>query len=154
MWSCVYEPDCLPKPKFWQFFYPVWWASDDERNMNWSWMQWFKRNFFANFNAKVIGVTCYPRWWISTMDGQNFPETGWGFAICQAKWCLPRYYVCRRGLAPDPKIMHVKVGKLSIPFLGFVMTDMEIAVGWKSHGGFGIDYRHAHAPNAPDQPNN
>ena len=108
---------------------PVWLASDQERNHNWSWWQWFVRNPFANFTAVIIGVAHRKRWWVSTMAGENFPLRGFGMGWVIADGCwLPRPWVCYRG------------------------TVLELGIGWKSHGGFGVNRRTANAPNATEYP--
>jgi hypothetical protein len=128
-WTTTYELDRLPFPSLVDLLNPVWYFSDDERNMNWGWWEWFKRNPCANFTAKIIGVSCFKRRWVSTMYGANFPEKGWGFAWCIGPWwLLPRPWICYRGAA------------------------LELGIGWKSHGGFGINRRTTKAPNATEYP--
>ena len=131
-WTATFQPDTLPAAKWWQAINPYWLASDQERNMAWPWWAWFKRNMFANFTAVIIGVAHRPRVWVSTMGGENFPARGIGFGWVIADGCwLPRPWICYRG------------------------TALELGIGWKSHGGFGINRRTANTPNAgatPDAP--
>lgn len=129
LWTATFQPDTLSPPKGWQWVNPFWWASDQERNPAWSWSQWFKRNMFANFTAVIIGVAHRKRWWLNTMHGENFPVRGFGFGWVIADGCwLPRPWLCYRG------------------------TALELGIGWKSHGGFGINRRPANTPNAPALP--
>ncbi len=149
-WSSDFKPEVLQAPKGLQWINLVWLASDQERNPNWSWLETFKRNWFANFKSVVIGVAAYPRQWVSTMDGQNWPVRGFGFAYVHADGhLLPRPWICRRGLAVKFKLLRV----CGFPVLVYpVLAQMEIGAGWKSHGGFGINYRSAGTPNAGPRP--
>ncbi len=128
-WTAIFQPDTLLPPRGWQWINPVWMASDQERNPAWSWFATFHRNWFANFKSVVLGVADRPRWWFSTMEGENWPVRGWGFGwvIADGHW-LPRPWICYRG------------------------KRLEIGIGWKSHGGFGAPIRPANTPNAGPTP--
>ncbi len=128
-WTATFQAEVLPPPRGLQWVNPLWWASDQERNVSWTWWQWFKRNFFANLFSVVIGLCHYKRWWISTMGGENFPPRGWGFGwVIADSHLVPRPWVCWRG------------------------KNHEAGIGWKSHGGFGINFRRANATNATALP--
>ncbi len=84
------------------------------------------------------------------MGGENWPERGWGFAwvIADGHW-LPRPWICYRGVFIKLKTLRV----FGWPVLLYpVIADMEIGAGWKSHGGFGINWRPANTPNAGPTP--
>jgi hypothetical protein len=129
LWTDSFQPDVLPPPKWYQIINPIWLASDQERNPNWSWWQTFKRNWFANFKDTVIGVAHHKRYFVNTMNGENFPPKGFGFGWVIADGCwLPRPWICYRG------------------------SRWEFGFGWKSHGGFGAPFRPANTPNAGTVP--
>lgn len=122
-WTSTFQGDVLPAPTWRQALSPWWWIQDQE--MEWRWIDAFRRQPFANFFSVIIGVGDHKRWFISTMDGSNFPVRGWGFAWVLADSCLiPRPWVAWRGAHHD------------------------FGAGWKSHGGFGINWRRANAANA------
>ncbi len=124
-WSVVFQPATRLPPTWRQVASPLWLASDDERTPAWAWVQWFRRNPFANLFGCVIGLACYHRHYVNTMDGQNFPARGWGFAWTVSDDCwLPRPWIAWRG------------------------AHHEAGAGWKSHGGFGINWRRSNSTNA------
>lgn len=122
-WTAIRQPDCLPAPTWRQALNPVWLASDVERYPAVPWFTWFRQNWFANAKNVIVGVAHRPRWWISTMGGENFPVKGWGMAWCIADGCLPRPWIAYRG------------------------PHHEFGIGWKSHGGFGVNYRRERSTN-------
>lgn len=129
IWSTTVFAECLPRPRWQQLLNPVWLLSDQERNPRWSWWAWFKRNPCANLFAVGIGVACFRRTVRGTMDGQNFPAAGWGCHIVFTDEATPRPWIAWRG------------------------KHHEFGAGWKTHGGFGINWRRANSTNAtPEAP--
>lgn len=123
-WTAVFQADVLPPPRGLQWVNPIWWFSDQE-NATLTWWASARRNFAANLFSVVVGVASSKRWWISTMGGENFPDRGWGFAWVVADGRLaPRPWLCWRG------------------------ASHEFGAGWKSHGGFGVNWRRARSGNA------
>jgi hypothetical protein len=124
-WTATFQSDVLPAPTWRERINPLWWLSDQERNPAWPWLKWFLRNPCANLFGTIIGVSHHKRWYVSTMDGSNFPLQGWGMAWVIADACLiPRPWIAWRG------------------------RNHEFGAGWKSHGGFGINWRRANSTNA------
>ena len=81
----------------------------------------------ANLFAVGIGVACWKRTVHGNMDGQNFPASGWGCHLVFTVESLPRPWIAWRG------------------------AHHEFGAGWKTHGGFGINWRRANATNATDE---
>lgn len=122
-WSATRQPDCLPAATWLEAVNPLWLASDVERDPAVPWLAWFKQNWFANAKNVIFGVAHRPRWWISNMGGANFPDGGWGWAWCVADGFIP------------------------LPWLAWRGAHHEFGAGWKSHGGFGVNWRRANSTN-------
>lgn len=114
-------------PRWWQYFWPVYWFSDTERNPTWSWFAWWLRNPFANLFANIIGVSYKDRDFVCNEGDVNF-ASGLVFA-----------YTITKGRPP-------------LPYVSYRNEVFEFATGWKTHGGFSlITLRRANSPNATDR---
>jgi hypothetical protein len=138
-WSATFQGDVVPAPTWRQALSPWWWVQDQE--MAWGWADTVRRQPFANLFAVILGVAHRKRLWINTMDGGNFPLHGWGFAWLLADSALiPRPWIAYTGLLPGLRLWYV----IPVPTL----AQRECGAGWKSHGGFGVNWRRAQATNA------
>lgn len=118
------RPPNRPVPTFLQVINPWFWLCDTERNMKWSWWQWFKRNPFHNFKAVILGVshkerTCYYK------CGWTYPPYGWNFG----------YITIKRSFLP-------------LPFIAHRGDKYEYALGWMTSGTFATTFRRENSPNA------
>lgn len=113
---------------FLQFINPVWWASDVERNMNWSWWEWFKRNSFANFKKVIIGRAHRYRTCYYTNSALTYAPEGWNYGWVLSKWCIPLPFLSHRGLKK------------------------EWVIGCMTSGTVTAEWRTANSPNATEYP--
>lgn len=120
-----------PAPTLRQRINPIWWASDVERNKEWSWWRWFKRNPFNNFCMVIIGIAHKERdVYYSVSPNTYAPDGGYneGYSIRVDKPGKKYKFKSHRG------------------------DKIEWCVGWKTSGGFTITRRPANTPNAAEHP--
>lgn len=108
---------------------PLWWASDAERNMKWSWIKWFCRNPFCNFTMTIIGIADSERDCHYAVSGWTYATTGWNYG-----WSTPTS----------------RFPRIPFPFISHRGRWIEWAIGWKTSGGFTIQLRRSNSPNAEE----
>ena len=119
------------KPATWlQIVNPIWWASDAERNHNWTWCRWFKRNPFCNFTMTIIGIAYQERVCHYSRSPWTYEVSGWNYG-----YSVPTNF---------PRLPH--------PFFSYRGTIIECALGWKTSGGFTATIRRSNSPNATETP--
>jgi hypothetical protein len=119
------------EPATWaQVLNPIWWASDVERNHNWTWYKWFFRNPFCNFFMVIVGIADYDRDCFWSVSPWTYADRGfnYGYSIPVHCWKIP------------------------FPFISYRGTWIEWAIGWKTSGGFTMTLRKSNSCNAKDIP--
>jgi hypothetical protein len=111
-------------PTFLQAINPYWWLCDVERNPEWTWWAWFKRNPAHNFKSVIIGVCHKERICHYKGSGWTLPEYGWNYG-----------YTTVNGYPP-------------LPFIAHRGDKYEYAFGWMTSGAFATTFRNEHSPNA------